>query len=142
MRFWGLASPLKTSSRNAASAWFGRRARSSLIGVSRQTEAGKLPTGVGGKKISVACADMAHGRDAGAAAQDLLSAHEFSIVFRRCAFARTEARVGGEGAACPFPDVAEHLPHSGFCCRRGSGAQQIGLQEIAFDGIVQCDALP
>src|SRR5208282_5187455 len=112
------------------------------MGVSRQTEARKLPTGVRREVIAVACADMACRRYAGTAAQDLLPAHEFSIVFRRCAFGWTEARIGGESAACPFPDIAEHLAYSRLRRRRGRGMQLVRLEKISLDGIIQGCAFP
>lgn len=78
-------------------------------GVPRQPYSGKLPARLGREEIAVAGPDVAARRDAGAAAQHVLIAHEFAVVFSHRAAVRAEAGIGLVGAAGPLPGVAVEL---------------------------------
>ena len=70
---------------------------------------GELPAFFRLKEIAVGSANVRARRGAGTAAQDVLVAHEFAVVFAERAGAGAIAGVGRVGAARPFPNVAEHL---------------------------------
>src|SRR4029077_5510389 len=95
---------------------------------------------------------MSAGCRAGTTAQDVLVAHEFTVVLAKCAGNSAVAGEGRVGAACPFPNVAEHLNQvlmllwsfrwdSGRYSNEG-WMKQFSLDEIAFDWTIQRRALP
>src|SRR6266702_376539 len=84
------------------------------------------------------------GGSAGAAAQDVLVAHELSIVFSDRPRPRLEVRIGRIGALGPFPHVAIHLrqaPTTGGSIG-WSRVVQTTLNEIPFHGNMLCCHLP
>ena len=73
----------------------------------------------------------------GAATQDHLVDHEFSIVLANGTTCGLESGIWRIGALRPFPDIAEYLAHMALpaiCCR----AQKTALAEIA---VAMCDGL-
>src|SRR5207248_10918779 len=71
------------------------------------------------EKIPVSGADMRLRTCAGTAAQDVLVAHEFAVVFPEGTGRGAVTRIGRVGAARPFPDVAKQLAHGmAVICRR------------------------
>src|SRR5512144_282634 len=79
------------------------------VRIAREAETGKLPARCRREEISVGRANVRARRDAGAATQYVLIAHEFSVVLADRAGGRTEARVRRVVALRPFPHIAEHL---------------------------------
>src|SRR5690606_7928037 len=79
------------------------------LGVTRQADSGELPPRFRREEITVSGPDMPRRRDAGAAAQHKLVAHEFAVVFAYRARRGRVARIRVVGAAGPFPGVAIEL---------------------------------
>ena len=61
------------------------------------------------EEIAVGAANVSARRGAGTAAQNVLVAHEFAIVFAERAGRGAITGIRGVGAARPFPNVAKHL---------------------------------
>src|SRR6266567_5418507 len=104
----------------------------------------ELPLGIGRKEVAVGGPHMSKGGSAGAAAQDVLVAHELSIVFSDRPRPRLEVRIGRIGALGPFPHVAIHLrqaPTTGGSIG-WSRVVQTTLNEIPFHGNMLCCHLP
>ena len=76
---------------------------------------------LGREEIAVAGPDVAARRHAGAAAQHVLIAHEFAVVFSHRAAVRAEAGIGLVGAAGPLPGVAVELGGPDQPGRAGAG---------------------
>src|SRR5207248_11407212 len=77
--------------------------------IASQTDPHELPPFFGLKEIPVGLANMLPRGRARAAAQNVLIAHELSVVLTERARPRPIARVRRIGAARPLPNVAEHL---------------------------------
>ena len=69
----------------------------------------KLPALFRLKEIAISAANVTARGGAGTTAQNVLVAHELAVVLAERARRGTIAGVGRVGAACPFPNVAEHL---------------------------------
>ncbi len=102
------------------------------LGVAGQADAGEHPALLRIEEVAVARPHVAGGGDAGAAAQHELAGHELAVVLADRAARRLEPRIGGVGAAGPFPEVAEHLAQPRAGGRRG-GREPSGSREIAGD---------
>src|SRR5450432_2674482 len=87
--------------------------------ITRQPDSRELPSGRRGEEIAIAGAKMRCRGDAGTAAQDVLVAHEFAVVFPDRAAGGPIAGIGVVAAASPLPDVAEKLPQRPACSVRG-----------------------
>src|SRR4029077_20805441 len=74
-----------------------------------ESDPGELPPFFRLKKIAIGAADMGAGSGAGTAAQHVLVAHEFAVVFAERSGRGAIARIRRVGTARPFPDVAKHL---------------------------------
>src|SRR5690242_10957434 len=109
--------PASTSSRNAM-VW-----GSSVLSNADPRE---LPARGGRKEVAIGCPAVASRRRAACALEHELAAHELPVVLANRTRGRREARVGSEGALCPFPDVPEH---SAAWTRR----DRSGLVELVAD---------
>src|SRR5690606_32035235 len=98
------------------------------LGVTRQADPGELPSRFWREEIAVSGADMAGRRDARAAAQHKLVAHEFAVVFAHRARRGRVARIRVVGAAGPFPGVAIEL--GGFRGPASPGGRALGAESL------------
>src|ERR1700679_3105957 len=74
-----------------------------------QPNSGKLPACLRRKEISVAGANVGGGRDAGAASQHHLPAHEFAVIFPQRSSQRSKPRIAKVSARGPLPAIAKEL---------------------------------
>src|SRR6266536_5684896 len=109
-----------------------------------QSDTHELPLGVGRKEVAVGGPNMRQGGGARAAAQDVLVAHELSIVFPDRPRTWLEVRIGRVGALGPFPHVAIHLRETPTAGRsvKWSRVVQATLNKIPFHGNILCCHLP
>src|SRR5437016_7798322 len=104
-----------------------------LNAVIGQPDAGELPAGFRGEKVSIAGPDVRFRSYAGTSAKYHLVAHEFSIVLTESARRGLVAVVGQVGAGGPFPDVAKNLLRLIFLCTaRSHGMETAVLEQIAL----------
>src|SRR5215472_4636842 len=113
-----------------------------LIAVMSKPYAGKLPACLRREKIAIRGANMRTWRGAGAAAQDHLSAHEFSVVLTQSARHRLVSRIRKIGAGGPLPDVAEQLRRLAVASGHRRGVQPSTLHEIALHRQTLCSYFP
>ena len=88
-----------------------------LVSTTGQSNSAELPTRLRGKEIAVGPTHVADGRCARPAAQDVLIAHELSVVFTKRAARCFISRIRRIRTRCPFPDVSVQIPE----CGRGRG---------------------
>ena len=80
-----------------------------LLCVACEPDSGELPAFFRLEEIAIGAADVRARGGTGTTAQDVLVAHEFAVVLAERAWLGAVAGVRRIGAACPFPNVAEHL---------------------------------
>src|SRR5207237_5083597 len=117
---------VRTGGRQLRNRWYGRSSFGSHYGIivwrapdgrcltdslriACESDAGELPALFRLKEIAIRAANMSTRRRAGTAAQDVLVAHEFAVIFAERARCGVIAGIRRVGAARPFPYVAEHL---------------------------------
>src|SRR4029434_141099 len=77
--------------------------------IARESDPCKLPAFFWLEEIAISTANVTARGGAGTATQNVLVAHELSVVFAEGAGHSAIAGVGRVGAPSPFPNVAEHL---------------------------------
>src|SRR5262249_1955031 len=104
-----------------------------------ESESGELPAFFRLKEIAIGAADVTAGGGAGTAAQDVLVAHEFSVVLAERAGRCSVARVRRICAARPFPNVAEHLVKLPIISRsrHRSWVKSFVFDKISLDRTIQ-----
>src|SRR5260370_3858214 len=103
--------------------------------MAREANSCELPAFLGLEKVAIGAANMTAGSGAGAAAQDVLVAHELTVVSAECARRSAITGVGGISGPRPFPDVAKHLMEMSILSRdcRGFRMKLLDLDEVSFD---------
>src|SRR5260370_13458018 len=101
--------------------------------MAREANSCELPAFLGLEKVPIGAANMPAGSGAGTAAQDVLVAHELTVVFAECARRSAITGVGGISAPRPFPDVAKHLMAMPILSRdrRGFRLKVISLDQLS-----------
>src|SRR5580698_1729297 len=97
-----------------------------------QSNSGKLPARFRRKEISIAGANVRSRRNAGAASQHHLPAHEFAVVLSQRSSQWSKARIAKISARSPLPAVAKKLRGVSRCQLRFSRNR---LQPAAFQKI-------
>src|SRR5690554_4975373 len=111
--------------------------------VPRQPNAGELPAVVGVEEVPVTGTAVPGGSGTGAAAQDLLIAHELAVVLAQGSRCCPVAGVGQVGALRPLPGGTKKL--QGVERRRGCGSSRMQpgkVQALPGNGCMAGDALP
>jgi len=100
-----------------------------------QSNSGKLPARFRRKEISIAGANVRSRRNAGAASQHHLPAHEFAVVLSQRSSQWSKARIAKISARSPLPAVAKKLRGVFRCQLRYSRnrLQPAAFQKISLD---------